>query len=123
MIGNSRFLGGGTIKARYHVLQLSLKLNSLELNPGDADAYGNRGNAWRKKGNYNRAISNYNKAIELNPGDAKAYYFRAVVYKKLGQSRKVAGDYNNYLRINGNKDGIADQVKQKIRNLGYTPLY
>jgi tetratricopeptide (TPR) repeat protein len=96
---------------------------AIELNPGDADTYYNRGIAWGKKGNYDRAISDYNKAIELNPGYALAYYNSAITYEKLGQSRKAAGDYNNYLKINGNKDGDADQVRQKIRNLGYTPKY
>ena len=62
-------------------------------------------------------------SLELDPGDADACYNRAIAYKKLGQSRKAADDYNNYLRINGNKDGNADQVRQKIRNLGYTPKY
>ena len=76
-----------------------------------------------KKGNYNQAILDYNKAIKLNPRYANAYYNRAIAYKKLGQSKKAAGDYNNYLKINGNKDGNADQVRQKIRNLGYTPKY
>ena len=96
---------------------------AIELNPRYAKAYNNRGIAWHVKSNYDRAISNYNKAIGLNPGYAGAYYNRAITYNKLGLSRKAAGDYNNYLRINGNKDGDADQVRQKIRNLGHTPKY
>ena len=45
------------------------------------------------------------------------------VTKKLGRNSKAADDYYNYLKINGNKDGDADQVRQEIRNLGYIPKY
>jgi tetratricopeptide (TPR) repeat protein len=96
---------------------------AIELNPGYAKSYTDRGLVWAIKGNYDRAISDLNKAIKLNIGDADAYYARAIVYKMFKQSRKAANDYNNYLRINGNKDGKAEQVRQEIRNLGYTPKY
>jgi len=45
--------------------------NSLDSN--SAQAYYNRGNTWYEKGDYDRAISDYNKAIELNPTYADAY--------------------------------------------------
>ena len=96
---------------------------AIELDPGDADAYCNRGVVWRNKGNYDQAISDYNKAIELDPGHAKAYCNRGVVWHQKGNYDRAVSDYNNYLKINGNKDGDADQVRQKIRNLGYTPKY
>ena len=32
-------------------------------------AYINRGNAWRHKGDYDRALADYNKVIELDPTD------------------------------------------------------
>ena len=96
---------------------------TIELNPGFALAYNNRGSVWYVKGNYNLAISDFNKAIELNPSFALTYNNRAIAYEKLGRNSKAANDYNNYLKINGNKDGNAYQVRQKIRNLGYTPKY
>ena len=85
--------------------------------------YNNRGLAWTDKGNYNQAISDFNKAIELNPNCADAYVGRATAYKEFGHRKKAVDDYNNYLKINGNKDGKADLVRQEIRNLGYTPKY
>ena len=43
-------------------------------NPNDAEAYNNRGIAYRKKGDLNRAIDDFTHAIALNPNDAKAYF-------------------------------------------------
>ena len=36
---------------------------AIQLNPKDAEAYGNRGVAYSKLGNYQQAIKDYNKAI------------------------------------------------------------
>jgi tetratricopeptide (TPR) repeat protein len=43
-------------------------------------AYNNRGNAYYKKGQYEKTISDYNNAIEINPRFAEAYNNRAFVY-------------------------------------------
>ena len=47
----------------------AIELNpSIELPPNAADAYNNRGQAYyAKNGDYNRAIADYTKAIELKP--------------------------------------------------------
>ncbi len=51
----------------------------------NAETYYNRGNAYGKKGQYDKAISDYTKAIEINPSYAKAYYNRGVAYIKEGE--------------------------------------
>ena len=43
-------------------------------------AYNNRGFTYGKKGQVDRAISDFNKAIELNPKLAMAYNNRGLVY-------------------------------------------
>jgi tetratricopeptide (TPR) repeat protein len=96
---------------------------AISLDSNYAYAYNLRGVAWGKKGNYNRAISDYNIAIELNPEDAEAYKNRGIAWHNKGDYDRAVLDYNNYLRINGNKDGEAAQIRQEIRNLGYTPKY
>ena len=45
---------------------------TLELNPKYALAYGSRGLAYETKGDYDRAIADYSKAIELDPNLAPA---------------------------------------------------
>ena len=96
---------------------------AIELNPRYAEVYNNRGSTWYVKGNYDWAISDYNKAIELNPGYAAAHITRGIAWYVKGNYDRAVSDFNNYLQINGNKNGDADQIRQKIRNLGYIPKY
>ena len=42
-------------------------IQGLQLGPKNAFAVGNRGLAYAKKGDYYRAISDFNEAIRLNP--------------------------------------------------------
>src|SRR3974390_567511 len=49
---------------------------ALEIDPKMAVAYNNRGNAYDDKGQYDRALADYNKALDLNPKYAEAYYNR-----------------------------------------------
>ncbi len=46
----------------------------------DAKFYNNRGNAYYSKGQYDQAISDFNKALEINPRYALAYNNRGVAY-------------------------------------------
>jgi tetratricopeptide (TPR) repeat protein len=53
---------------------------AIRLNPDDARAYYNRGNSYRKQGDYQSAIADFNEAIRLNPNLVEAYYDRGVSY-------------------------------------------
>jgi len=80
--------------------------------PNDAEACYNRGNAYSLKGEYDKAIADYTKAIEINPKYAKAYYNRGLayylkkeydkawedVYKAQGLGFKVHPGFLNALR-------------------------
>jgi tetratricopeptide (TPR) repeat protein len=48
----------------------------------DAAFYVSRANDYGKKGQYDEAISDYTKALEIDPKDAWAYYNRGNVYQK-----------------------------------------
>ena len=49
-----------------------------------AIAYRNRGIAYEKTSDYDRAIADYNKAIELKPQFAEAYVDRGVAFSNKG---------------------------------------
>jgi len=56
-------------------------------------AYNNRGSAFHYKGQYDRAISDYNKAIEIDPEYALAYFNRGVAYFKKGDYDRAWEDF------------------------------
>jgi len=57
---------------------------TLELEPSDAAAYNNRGNAYSDLGEYNSAIADYTTAIRLVPDYAKAYNNRRIAKENAG---------------------------------------
>jgi tetratricopeptide (TPR) repeat protein len=69
-----------------------------------AGAYTNRGDAYNHKGQYDRAIEDYNKAIQLNPNLAVAYNNRGVAYADKGQYGKAISDFQKACDM-GHADG------------------
>lgn len=66
---------------------------ALELKPGDAGSYVDKGTIFARKENYQAAIEQYSKAIELNPNYALAFFNRGTVNEKLGKTQDALGDY------------------------------
>ena len=62
---------------------------AIRLDSEDANAYNNRGNAYRHLGQYQGAIQDLDEAIRLNPEDALAYGNRGAAYNDLGQYRRA----------------------------------
>ncbi|MBN2395126.1 MAG: tetratricopeptide repeat protein [Candidatus Atribacteria bacterium] len=107
-------------------LQAALKdyTIAISLNSQFAGDYVNRGNIYADLGNYEAALRDFTKAIWLDPQHAVAYVNRGNIYRLFLNNKKAAvDDYNSYLRINGNKHGNAEYIRQLIRDLGYEPLY
>ncbi len=89
---------------------------ALELNPKDAKAYLNRGNAHYEVAKYSgdndtgygKAIEDFNQALRLNPQETEAYFKRGVVryenakYSKdpVQEYKAAIADFNQTLRLN-----------------------
>ena len=58
------------------------------------DSYGrvDRGYNYVQLGQYERAIQDYDKAIQLDPNEASAYYLRGVAYGQLGEHVEASAD-------------------------------
>ncbi|MBE9592380.1 MAG: tetratricopeptide repeat protein, partial [Proteobacteria bacterium] len=65
-----------------------------------AVSYNNRGNAYYELKKQEKAIEDYNKAIELNPEDAMAYNNRGAAYAKLKKQEKAIEAYNKAIELN-----------------------
>jgi tetratricopeptide (TPR) repeat protein len=72
---------------------------AVRLDPKDAKAYVGRGTAWYAKGEYDRAIADYNEAARLDPKDAKAYIGRGAAWYAKGEYDRAIVDYNEPVRI------------------------
>ena len=50
--------------------------------------------------NYNAAIDDLDRVINLNPQDSNAYHNRGVVYADLGEYQRAIADYDEAIRLN-----------------------
>jgi tetratricopeptide (TPR) repeat protein len=73
--------------------------------PKDAKFYIDRGIAYEKKGQYDQAISDYTKALEIEPKAAGAYYYRGIAYVHKGQYGWAIDDFTKGLEIEPNAAG------------------
>ena len=68
--------------------------------PSTSNAYCNRGNVWNDKGEYDKAIADYNQALAINPKDAIVYNNRGVAWKNKGEYGKAIADYGQAMTVN-----------------------
>ena len=69
---------------------------------GLAFAFYRRGNAYSEKGDYDRAIPDYDQAIRLNPSHANTFSNRGVAYARKGDYDQAILDYGEAIRLNPN---------------------
>jgi tetratricopeptide (TPR) repeat protein len=65
-------------------------------------AYNNRGNAYTTQSQYDLAIEDYNKSINLNPGFAKPLNNRGVAHKKKGELDLAMKDFDAAINLDSN---------------------
>jgi tetratricopeptide (TPR) repeat protein len=93
-------LGWGTYQ-RNEVYQSALAIwnDIAEKCPLNYRAYNNRGKAYRSKGQYDAAIKDYDKAIELKSDCAEAYYNRGNALNSEGQYDAAIRDYDKAIEL------------------------
>ena len=67
---------------------------------GDDIGYNNQGITYYQKGDYDRAIRDFTKAIEINPRYAKAYNYRGSAYGEKGDYDQAIRDFTKAIEIN-----------------------
>ncbi len=72
---------------------------AIELDPGFAPAYNNRGNAYHAQGNYHLAIRDYDSSIALDPKDAYNLCNRANAHIFNTDFGKAIEDYKTAIRL------------------------
>jgi len=91
--------GGEYYEAENWLMAIDQFTKAIQINPDNASAYINRGAAYVNRGaaygslgQYQTAITDYSKVIQLDPDFADAYYARGVCYGGLGQDSRAAAD-------------------------------
>ncbi len=74
-------------------------LEKTKSSPVDARTYYKTGNDYYEKGDYEKAIENYNMAILLSPIFSEAYFNRALSYYQLKNFEKSVKDYTKAIEL------------------------
>lgn len=81
-------------------------------------AFSSRANYYSEKKEYDRALRDFNKSIELNSNYADAFMNRGNVYRNLNKHREAITDYNKAMAIKNNYDLIYVNRGNAYFNLG-----
>ena len=82
------------------ILILLPLISSATVLAQSAKQYFKAGEEFYKSMNFNDAIDQYNKAIEMDPDYEKAYIRRAMAYSKTGDHVNAAADFDRALVFN-----------------------
>jgi len=87
-------------QASYWHDSISLAEHSIKVVRNNYVAYYNLANAYYEKGEYDLAIFNFSRAVEINPLFYDAYYNRANAYRHRGQLDLAISDFDKAIEIN-----------------------
>jgi tetratricopeptide (TPR) repeat protein len=79
--------------------RLRLYTEAIRLKPDSAEAFSNRGNARRTKGDVEGALRDYTEAIQLKPDFAEAYNNRGNARRAKGDAEGALQDYTEAIRL------------------------
>jgi tetratricopeptide (TPR) repeat protein len=65
----------------------------------DAESYLNSGRAYSEKGDYDRAVADFDQAISIDPDYAEAYYNRGTAYSKKEDYDRAMTDFDRAISI------------------------
>ncbi|MFA5259600.1 MAG: tetratricopeptide repeat protein [Candidatus Omnitrophota bacterium] len=71
----------------------------IRYNSDSAVAFNNRGALYGQRGDFSRALEDFNKAIHLRPDYREAYNNRAIVFSRVGRNDLALADYTTVMRL------------------------
>ena len=128
--------GQRNLSAKLEIEACSALIESSAVKPqGLAIAYNNRGNAYIKQADYDRAIQDFDQSLKIKPNYAKALNNRGVAYQKKGQHDRSLQDFNQAIKLDANyasafanraeaintSENINRRLKTTMRSSGFSP--
>ncbi len=90
------------LKDKDNPLDIYRKIQLLDRDGLTAYIYSNRGTVYASAGQFDSAVTNYNRAVKLNPNFADAYNHRGIAYRNLGQLNQAVCDYTKAIELKPN---------------------
>jgi tetratricopeptide (TPR) repeat protein len=66
-------------------------------------AWTHRGYAYRRLGQYEKAIADFSKAIQLNPKNKSAWHWRGLAHRDLGKIDMAIADLSEAIALHGKR--------------------
>ena len=83
-----------------------------------AIAYNNRGNAHTERGEYDRAIQDYDQSVKIDPTYAKAFNNRGVAYKKKREYDRAIRDFDEAIKLDPSYASAFADRAQTLQTMG-----
>ncbi len=100
--------------------QITANTRQISDNPGNIEAYYNRGRAFSLNGNFDQAIADFDRYIQSKPQDkeylAEGYSQRAVCYKAKGSLDTAITDYSKAIGLSPNASFFISIAATLIRH-------
>jgi tetratricopeptide (TPR) repeat protein len=84
--------------------------------PADAAAYSRRGNAFAARRDYEHAVADLTRAVELAPNDPGYFYQRGIVYRDSQQTELAAADFDRAIELKSDDvPALEERARLRLR--------
>jgi cytochrome c-type biogenesis protein CcmH/NrfG len=94
---------GASVESAAQIFELEKRTSE---SPDDVAAWIDLGNLYFDTGNYEKAITAYNKALELNPDNADVMNDLGVMYRRNGQPKKAIEAFDKAIKIDPSHETV-----------------
>ena len=94
---------GASVESAAQISELEKRTSE---SPDDVAAWIDLGNLYFDTGNYEKAITAYNKALELNPDNADVMNDLGVMYRRNGQPKKAIEAFDKAIKIDPSHETV-----------------
>ncbi|HEU5131282.1 MAG TPA: tetratricopeptide repeat protein, partial [Pyrinomonadaceae bacterium] len=85
-----------------------------------AQIYNDLGVAWLEKGDFNRSLESFNKALQLDSNLSEALFNRALCYERQSRFAEAKADWNEYLKRDSSSPW-ADEARRHLNASSANP--